>query len=204
MLASDGFNYERAQIVRWFQNHTTSPKTNAVLPNRTLTPNHELRARCLEWKELHSTEAGFKKQLKAISGTLSMSETPAEALTVVNKIGDLLELARSQNFLILGPSGVAKLLKHAQLAETVDDQVASAFAVLQSQCAAQVGEFQEKYRHLQTERSANAAAEQIFSTRGSARAAHDLGSVSCWEARHSSWGSWRGSETTLRSGRARS
>ena len=75
-----------------------------------------------------------------------MSETPAEALTTVNKIGALLELARSQNFLILGPTGVAKLLKHAQLAETVDDQVASAFAVLQSQSAAQVGEFHEKYR----------------------------------------------------------
>ena len=91
-----------------------------------------------------------------------MAETPADALAAVNKIGDLLELARSQNFLILGPAGVAKLLKHAQLAETVDDQVASAFAVLQSQCAAQVGEFHEKYRDLQTERSANAAAVQTF------------------------------------------
>ena len=91
-----------------------------------------------------------------------MAETPAEALTAVNKIGDLLELARSQNFLILGPAGVAKLLNQAQFADTVDDQVASAFAVLQSQCAAQVGEFQEKYRHLQTERSANAAAAQTI------------------------------------------
>ena len=44
----------------------------------------------------------------------------------------------------------------------MDDQVASAFAVLQSQSAAQVGEFQEKYRHLQTERSANAAAAQTI------------------------------------------
>ena len=82
----------------------------------------------------------------------------------MNKIGDLLELARSQNFLILGPAGVAKLLKHAQFAETVDDQVASAFAVLQSQCEAQVGEFHEKYRHLQTERSANAAAAQTIAS----------------------------------------
>ena len=162
VIASDGFNYERAQIVRWFQNHATSPKTNAELPDKKLTPNHELRTRCLEWKELHSTEAGFKKQLKAISGSLLMAETPAEALTAVNKIGDLLELARSQNFLILGPAGVAKLLNQAQFADTVDDQVASAFAVLQSQCAAQVGEFHEKYRHLQTERSANAAAAQTF------------------------------------------
>jgi len=162
VLAGDGFNYERAQIVRWFQNHATSPKTNAVLPNRILTPNHQLRARCLEWKELHSTEAGFKKQLNAISGSLLMAETPADALAAVNKISDLLELACSQNFLILGPAGVTKLLNQAQFTETVDDQVASAFAVLQSQSAAHVGEFHEKYRHLQTERSANAVAAQKF------------------------------------------
>ena len=36
VLASDGFNYERAQIVRWFQNHATSPKTNAKLPTGPL------------------------------------------------------------------------------------------------------------------------------------------------------------------------
>ena len=162
VLAGDGFNYERAQIVRWFQNHATSPKTNAVLPNTTLTPNHELRTRCLEWKELHSTEAGFKKQLIAITGALLTAETPADALAAVSKIGDLLELARSQNFLIPGSAGVSKLLNQAQFTNAVDDQVASAFAVLQSQSAAHVGEFQEKYRHLQTERSANAAAAQTF------------------------------------------
>ena len=91
-----------------------------------------------------------------------MAETPANALAAVNKISDLLELACSQNFLILGPAGVTKLLNQAQFTDTVDDQVASAFAVLQSQSAAQVGEFHEKYRHLQTERSANAAAAQTF------------------------------------------
>jgi hypothetical protein len=162
VLAADGFNYERAQIARWFQDHATSPKTNAVLPNKTLTPNHALRTRCLEWKELHSTEAGFKKQLIAITGALVTAETPADALAAVSKIGDLLELARSQNFLILGSAGVSKLLNQAQFTNAVDDQVASAFAVLQSQSAAHVGEFQEKYRHLQTERSANAAAAQTF------------------------------------------
>ena len=44
----------------------------------------------------------------------------------------------------------------------MDDQVASAFAVLQAQSAAHVGEFHEKYRDLQIERSANAAAAQTF------------------------------------------
>ena len=42
-----------------------------------------LRTRCLEWQKLHSTEAGFKKQLKAISADIIMAEDPGEALTVV-------------------------------------------------------------------------------------------------------------------------
>ena len=89
--------------------------------------------------------------------------TPAEALTAVNKIGALLELARSQNFLIIGPAGVGTLFEQAQFLKRVDDQVASAFAVLQSQSAAHVGEFHERYRHLQTERLANTAAAQTIS-----------------------------------------
>ena len=80
VIAADGFNYERAHIEQWFQDHHTSPKTNAVLGSTVLTPNHELRARCEEWKALHSTHDGFKKQLKVISGGLFVVETPAEAL----------------------------------------------------------------------------------------------------------------------------
>ena len=54
------------------------------------------------------------------------------------------------------------LLELAQFAKKVDDQVASAFAVLQSQSAVHVQEFHEKYRDLQTERAANASAVQTF------------------------------------------
>ncbi len=162
VIAGDGFNYEHAQIKKWFQNHNTSPMTNAVLPNKNVIPNHKLRTRCLEWQKLHSTEAGFKKQLKAITADIIMAESPGEALTAVQKIGALLELARSQNFLILGPAGVVTLLELAQVAQMVDEQVASAFAVLKSQSAVHVGEFQEKYRQLQHKRSANAAAAQSF------------------------------------------
>ena len=72
-------------------------------------------------------------------------------MTAVNNIGALLERARSQNFLILGPAGVATLVELAQFAKRVDEQVASAFAVLKSQSAVHVGECHEKYRHLQND-----------------------------------------------------
>ena len=65
VIAADGFNYEREHIETWFAEHSTSPKTNAALGSTMLTPNHQLRAQCEEWKALQSTEDGFKKQLKA-------------------------------------------------------------------------------------------------------------------------------------------
>tara|TARA_B100001248_G_C27389174_1_gene461370 strand:- start:857 stop:2302 length:1446 start_codon:yes stop_codon:yes gene_type:complete len=44
VICSDGHSYERESITKWLLTHNTSPKTNAVLENPTLTPNHSLRA----------------------------------------------------------------------------------------------------------------------------------------------------------------
>ena len=160
VLAADGFNYEREHIETWFAEHSTSPKTNAVLESTMLTPNHELRARCEEWKALHSTEDGFKKQLKAFSAELMIAENGKGALAAVQSICDLVELARSRDCLILGPAGVAKLLKRAQVLEIVDDHVLAAFTVLQSQCASHVGDCHKEYAKLQSWRSVSLAALQ--------------------------------------------
>lgn len=49
VTASDGHTYERKEITKWFltceqkQTNLTSPKTNAPLESKTLTPNHTLR-----------------------------------------------------------------------------------------------------------------------------------------------------------------
>ena len=83
VIAADGHNYERKSIERWLQNHATSPKTNIVLPHKHLIPNHELRARCLAWKESHCTEAGLKKQLKRMSGEVTSADNPPAALVAV-------------------------------------------------------------------------------------------------------------------------
>ena len=43
-VCADGFSYERAYILQWFaRGHTTSPKTNLVLPCTSLLPNLALR-----------------------------------------------------------------------------------------------------------------------------------------------------------------
>ena len=109
---------------------------------------------------LHSTEDGFKKQLKTFSAELMMAENAAAALAAVQSICDLVELARSRDCLILGPAGVAKLLKGAQVLEIVDDHVLSAFAVLQSQCALHVSDCHKEYAKLQSWRSVSLAALQ--------------------------------------------
>ena len=44
VICSDGHSYERESITKWLLTHNTSPKTNTVLENTTLTPNHSLRA----------------------------------------------------------------------------------------------------------------------------------------------------------------
>ena len=52
VMAADGHNYERKHIERWLQQANTSPKTNEEFAHQHLTQNHEMRARCLEWKEM--------------------------------------------------------------------------------------------------------------------------------------------------------
>ena len=44
VICSDGHSYERESITKWLLTHNTSPKTNVVLENTNLTPNHSLRA----------------------------------------------------------------------------------------------------------------------------------------------------------------
>jgi hypothetical protein len=51
VFATDGHTYERAEMERWLQTHTTSPLTNEVLPGKTLIPNHNLRSQIREYRE---------------------------------------------------------------------------------------------------------------------------------------------------------
>ena len=49
VTCADGHSYERADIERWLATNSTSPRTGARLPNKTLTPNHALRNAVEEW-----------------------------------------------------------------------------------------------------------------------------------------------------------
>ena len=44
VIAADGHTYERIHIHQWLSKHNTSPMTNEVLENKTLIPNHVLKA----------------------------------------------------------------------------------------------------------------------------------------------------------------
>ena len=43
VLLADGYSYERAAILKWLANHTTSPATGKELRHLCITPNHALR-----------------------------------------------------------------------------------------------------------------------------------------------------------------
>ena len=49
VVCADGHSYDRVHIQQWLASHNTSPLTQAVLPNPTLTPNHALRNSIEEW-----------------------------------------------------------------------------------------------------------------------------------------------------------
>jgi U-box domain len=51
VCTDDGYTYERRNIEHWLASHNTSPVTNAVLPNKTLRPNHALKSIITEWHE---------------------------------------------------------------------------------------------------------------------------------------------------------
>ena len=44
VVAADGFSYERESIVKWLQEHETSPSTGATLPHKEVIPNNQLRS----------------------------------------------------------------------------------------------------------------------------------------------------------------
>jgi hypothetical protein len=50
VVAADGNSYEHAAITGWLVSHTTSPLTNAPLPNTALVPNVALRNAIEEWR----------------------------------------------------------------------------------------------------------------------------------------------------------
>ena len=51
VVASDGHSYEGSAMQQWLDSNSTSPMTNAQLPNRTLVPNIALRHAIEEWRD---------------------------------------------------------------------------------------------------------------------------------------------------------
>ena len=56
VTTSDGFTYERNNIVKWFINHDTSPMTNVLLSNKNLMPNISLKQIIECYKESKSVD----------------------------------------------------------------------------------------------------------------------------------------------------
>lgn len=52
VICADGFTYEKSALLKWFENHDTSPMTGAKLEVKIVFPNHQLRSRIKEWEEV--------------------------------------------------------------------------------------------------------------------------------------------------------
>jgi len=58
VVAADGHSYERKAIEQWFAKNETSPKTNEPLSNTDLIPNHNLRARIMDFIDSFKDDDG--------------------------------------------------------------------------------------------------------------------------------------------------
>ena len=54
VTATDGYNYERRAIRRWFRKKRSSPMTNETLTNLEVLPNDVLRNRIESYVREHS------------------------------------------------------------------------------------------------------------------------------------------------------
>ncbi|MFA6408739.1 MAG: ankyrin repeat domain-containing protein [Gammaproteobacteria bacterium] len=54
VVAADGESYEREEITRWFTAHDNSPKTNAILPHKNVTPNNAMQRTIARFLSTHS------------------------------------------------------------------------------------------------------------------------------------------------------
>ena len=57
VIASDGHTYEEQVINKWLSKNDTSPITNLVLPNKTLTPNYALKSIIQTWEKMQHDQA---------------------------------------------------------------------------------------------------------------------------------------------------
>lgn len=62
VICADGITYERAEITKWLEKHSTSPKTKDVLPNKTLIPNLALKAAIDKMKREHPNWESLDKE----------------------------------------------------------------------------------------------------------------------------------------------
>ena len=65
VVAGDGHTYSRSGITRWLQNHRTSPKTNEILSDARVVPNHLLRGQILGWIDDHRMDKKEAAKAKA-------------------------------------------------------------------------------------------------------------------------------------------
>ncbi len=96
VFTADGNSYSRHSILAWFaqcdeqKKPVTSPRTNAVLPNRTLTPNIQLRMQLATFRESLLSEKQLENAIK--TGDLNQLKSkpfidPTIHPIVVGKIG---------------------------------------------------------------------------------------------------------------------
>ena len=74
VLASDGYTYEQSAIAYWLQTRSTSPVTNAEMPNKDLMPNLTIRTMTATYRQKVGAELLRLALLLSRGGTIGVQE----------------------------------------------------------------------------------------------------------------------------------
>eukprot|EP00040_Diaphanoeca_grandis_P036260 m.230604 g.230604 ORF g.230604 m.230604 type:complete len:840 (-) comp33584_c0_seq2:486-3005(-) len=95
VMTADGHSYDESAIKTWLQFNFTSPLTNAVLPNKHLTPNFALRHAIDEWQRYAKTTSTKLERLESKLSNLQikneilerkLDKEPSVLMKIRNKI----------------------------------------------------------------------------------------------------------------------
>jgi hypothetical protein len=77
VVAQDGHSYERTEIEKWLQSHSTSPMDRTAITNKDLYPNIALRTSIQLWKKYNPTYEKKDEELDRQLELVSLRAKPA-------------------------------------------------------------------------------------------------------------------------------
>eukprot|EP00746_Dinoflagellata_sp_MGD_P001501 gnl/MRDRNA2_/MRDRNA2_102830_c0_seq1.p1 gnl/MRDRNA2_/MRDRNA2_102830_c0~~gnl/MRDRNA2_/MRDRNA2_102830_c0_seq1.p1 ORF type:complete len:762 (-),score=138.66 gnl/MRDRNA2_/MRDRNA2_102830_c0_seq1:161-2446(-) len=122
VVLSDGHSYERRHILRWLQDHNTSPVSGLKLKQKCVFPNHALRNGIEEY-----FQKVFKSQRRKIRKSLRTQQSFGSNGPLLETMDELMQCSLLKNGDLSTESALRSIMEEAKI--LVGAEVASVFLV---------------------------------------------------------------------------